>query len=64
MDDRKEGSRLAFQTEDLGPLLAEQLRQQMNNLAAAVQLLTPVVQEKGARSTTPIWPSCTRACTA
>ena len=47
MDDRKEGSRLAFQTEDLGPLLAEQLRQQMNNLAAAVQLLTPVVQEKG-----------------
>ena len=28
MDDRKEGSRLAFQTEDLGPLLAEQLRQQ------------------------------------
>ena len=47
MDDRKEGSRLAFQTEDLGPLLAEQLRHQMNNLAAAVQLLTPVVQEKG-----------------
>lgn len=38
---------MAFQTEDLGPLLAEQLRQQMNNLAAAVQLLTPVVQEKG-----------------
>lgn len=32
--------------EDLGPLLAEQFRQQMNNLAAAVQLLTPVVREK------------------
>ena len=33
--------------EALGVLLAEQLRQQMNNLAAAVQLLTPVVREKG-----------------
>lgn len=33
--------------EDLGPLLVEQLREQMNNLAAAIQLLTPVVREKG-----------------
>ena len=32
---------------DLGPLLAEQFREQMNNLAAAIQLLTPVVREKG-----------------
>ena len=32
--------------EDLGALLVEQFRQQMNNLAAAIQLLTPVVQEK------------------
>ena len=34
-------------SEDLGLLLVEQFREQMNNLAAAVQLLTPVVQEKG-----------------
>ena len=33
-------------SEDLGLLLVEQFREQMNNLAAAVQLLTPVVQEK------------------
>ena len=33
-------------SEDLGLLLVEQFRAQMNNLAAAVQLLTPVVQEK------------------
>lgn len=32
--------------EDLGPLLVEQFRQQMNNLSAAIQLLTPVVREK------------------
>ncbi|MEQ2456856.1 sensor histidine kinase [Flavonifractor hominis] len=32
---------------DLGLLLAEQFREQMNHLSAAVQLLTPVVQEKG-----------------
>ena len=32
-------------SEDLG-LLVEQFREQINNLAAAVQLLTPVVQEK------------------
>ena len=32
--------------EDLGLLLVEQFRQQLNNLSAAVQLLTPVVQEK------------------
>ena len=32
--------------EDLGVLLVEQFRAQMNNLAEAVQLLTPVVQEK------------------
>ena len=32
---------------DLGPLLVEQFREQMNNLAAAIQLLTPVVREKG-----------------
>lgn len=32
---------------DLGLLLAEQLREQLNNLAAAIQLLTPVVREKG-----------------
>ena len=32
---------------DLGPLLAEQFREQLNNLAAAIQLLTPVVREKG-----------------
>ena len=34
--------------EDLGPLLVEQFRQQMNNLSAAIQLLTPVVGEGGA----------------
>ena len=33
-------------SEDLGLLLVEQFREQMNNLTAAVQLLTPVVQEK------------------
>ena len=33
-------------SEDLGLLLVEQFREQMNNLAAAVQLLTPAVQEK------------------
>lgn len=33
-------------SEDLGLLLVEQLRAQMNNLSAAVQLLTPVVREK------------------
>ena len=33
-------------SEDLGLLLVEQFRGQMNNLAAAVQLLTPMVQEK------------------
>ena len=32
---------------DLGPLLVEQFREQMNNLSAAIQLLTPVVREKG-----------------
>lgn len=32
---------------DLGPLLVEQFREQMNNLTAAIQLLTPVVREKG-----------------
>lgn len=32
---------------DLGLLLAEQFREQMNHLSAAVQLLTPVVREKG-----------------
>ena len=32
---------------DLGLLLVEQFREQINNLSAAVQLLTPVVQEKG-----------------
>ena len=47
MGEGKEGDALDDRTEDLGPLLAEQLRQQMNNLAAAVQLLTPVVREKG-----------------
>ena len=31
---------------DLGLLLVEQFREQINNLSAAVQLLTPVVQEK------------------
>ena len=34
-------------SEDLGLLLVEQFREQMNNLAAAVQLLTPVLREKG-----------------
>ena len=33
-------------SEDLGLLLVEQFREQMNNLSAAVQLLTPVVEEK------------------
>lgn len=33
-------------SEDLGLLLVEQFREQMNNLAAAAQLLTPVVREK------------------
>lgn len=33
--------------EDLGLLLAEQFREQLNNMAAAIQLLTPVVREKG-----------------
>lgn len=51
-------------SEDLGLLLVEQFREQMNNLAAAVQLLTPVVQEKGAVNTSPTWPSSTRVCTA
>ena len=32
---------------DLGPLLLEQLREQMNNLSASIQLLSPVVREKG-----------------
>lgn len=40
-------------SEDLGLLLVEQFREQMNNLAAAVQLLTPVVQEKGGRQYEP-----------
>ena len=31
----------------LGPLLMEQFREQMNNLSAAIQLLGPVVREKG-----------------
>ena len=33
-------------SEDLGLLAVEQFREQMNNLTAAVQLLTPVVREK------------------
>ncbi len=33
-------------SEDLGLLVVEQFREQMNNLAAAAQLLTPVVREK------------------
>ena len=33
--------------EEWGPLLVEQLREQLNNLTAAAQLLTPVVQESG-----------------
>lgn len=33
-------------SDNLGLLLVEQLRAQMNNLSAAVQLLTPVVREK------------------
>ena len=40
-------------SEDLGLLLVEQFREQMNNLAAAVQLLMPVVQEKGGRQYEP-----------
>lgn len=32
--------------EEFGPLLIEQLREQMNNLSAAIQLLTPVVRER------------------
>lgn len=32
---------------DLGPLLLEQLREQMNNVSASIQLLSPVVREKG-----------------
>lgn len=38
---------------DLGPLLLEQFREQMNNLATAIQLLTPVVQEKGGQQYDP-----------
>ncbi len=33
--------------EQLGPLLVEQFREELNNLSAAVQLLTPVVREWG-----------------
>lgn len=49
--------------EDLGPLLVEQFRQQMNNLSAAIQLLTPVVREKAGPQYDPYLPFCTRACT-
>ena len=31
---------------ELGVLLAEQFREQMNHMSAAIQLLTPVIQEK------------------
>ena len=51
-------------SEDLGLLLVEQFREQMNNLAAAVQLLTPVVQERRALNMSLIWLSCIRACIA
>ena len=45
---REEGAvRMEEERGDLGPLLVEQFREQMNNLAAAIQLLTPVVREKG-----------------
>ena len=37
----------------LGLLLVEQFREQMNNLSAAVQILTPVVREKGGRQYDP-----------
>lgn len=46
-DRRKEGTALDGERGDLGPLLLEQLREQMNNLTAAIQLLSPVVREKG-----------------
>lgn len=46
-DRRKEGTALEGERGDLGPLLLEQLREQMNNLSASIQLLSPVVREKG-----------------
>ena len=36
-----------MERDDLNELVLEQFREQMNNLAAAVQLLAPVVREKG-----------------
>lgn len=44
---------LRDEQENLGLLLVEQFRQQLNNLSAAVQLLTPVVQEKAGKQYEP-----------
>lgn len=43
---------------DLGPLLVEQFREQLNNLSAAIQLLTPVVRGKGGEQYEPYLAIC------